>query len=158
MAELKPGDPAPEFDLAVEDGGDGRRVTLGGLKGRGLVLYFYPKDDTTGCTAEAQQFSALIDDFTKAGAFVIGVSRDSLAKHAKFRKKYDLKVALGSDEDGAVTQAYGVWGPKVLYGREYMGIERATFLIGPDSRIIQTWRKVKTAGHAQAVLKALQAT
>jgi peroxiredoxin Q/BCP len=152
--DLQPGDEAPDFTLAVDED---TTVTLGGLRGRSVVLYFYPKDDTTGCTSEAQQFSALLDDFTKSGAFVIGVSRDSRKSHAKFRKKYDLTVPLGSDESGEVTQAYGVWGPKVLYGREYMGIERATFLIGPDGRIAQVWRKVKTAGHAAAVLEALRA-
>jgi len=153
MPDLKPGDPAPEFILPLDEGPP---VTLGGLRGRGVVLYFYPKDDTTGCTSEAQQFSGLIDDFTKAGAFVIGVSRDSLKSHARFRNKYDLKVALGSDEDGKVCEAYGVWVEKSLYGRQYMGIERATFLIGLDGRILKVWRKVKTVGHAAAVLEALQ--
>ena len=151
--ELNPGDDAPLFTLPTVDG----EISLGGLRGRSVVLYFYPKDDTTGCTSEAQQFSALLDDFTKAGAYVIGVSRDSVKSHAKFAKKYDLKVALGSDEEGAVTQAYGVWVEKSMYGRQYMGIERATFLIGPDGVIRQVWRKVKTAGHAQAVLTALKA-
>jgi thioredoxin-dependent peroxiredoxin len=151
--ELKPGDEAPNFTLPTEDG----EVSLGGLRGRAVVLYFYPKDDTSGCTSEAQQFSEHLDAFTKAGAFVVGVSRDDLKSHAKFRKKYDLKVALGSDEDGAVTEAYGVWVEKSMYGRQYMGIERATFLIGADGRILQVWRKVKTAGHAAAVLEALRA-
>lgn len=152
--ELNSGDAAPLFTLPTVDGD----ISLGGLRGRNVVLYFYPKDDTTGCTSEAQQFSALLDDFTKAGAYVIGVSRDSVKSHAKFAKKYDLKVALGSDEDGAVTEAYGVWVEKSMYGRQYMGIERATFLIGPDGVIRQVWRKVKTAGHAQAVLAALRAS
>ena len=151
---LKPGDEAPDFTLPVDTGAD---ITLGGLRGRALVLYFYPKDDTTGCTSEAQQFSALLDDFTKAGAFVIGVSRDTVAKHAKFRKKYGLTVTLGSDEDGQLTEAYGVWVEKTLYGRQYMGIERATFLIGPDGRLKRVWRKVKVAGHAAEVLKAVKA-
>ena len=159
MPDLKIGDPAPDFTLALDGGGElfADSVTLGALRGRGLVLYFYPKDDTTGCTNEAQQFSALLDDFTKAGAYVIGVSRDTLAKHAKFRKKYGLTIALGGDEDGKVTDAYGVWIEKTLYGRQYMGIERATFLIGPDGRIRQIWRKVKVAGHAAAVLQAVRA-
>lgn len=150
MPELKPGDPAPAFDLATDDG----RISLAELSGKTVVLYFYPKDDTPGCTTEAQAFSALTDDFAKAGAVVIGVSRDTAAKHGKFRKKYGLTVMLGSDEDGAVTEAYGVWVEKSLYGRQYMGIERATFLIGPDGVIRQVWRKVKVAGHAEAVLTA----
>jgi peroxiredoxin Q/BCP len=150
--DLKPGDTAPAFDLTLDDGG---RARLADYSGRRVILYFYPKDDTTGCTSEAQQFTALIDDFTKAGAVVIGVSRDSIRSHAKFRAKYDLKVLLGADEDGAVTEAYGVWVEKSLYGRQYMGIERATFLIGADGRLAKVWRKVKTAGHAAQVLDAL---
>ncbi len=151
MHDLKPGDLAPAFDMPTDDG----RVSLAALKGKSVVLYFYPKDDTPGCTTEAQAFTALAPDFAKAGAVVIGVSRDTAAKHGKFRKKYDLNVLLGADEDGAVTEAYGVWVKKSLYGRQYMGIERATFLIGPDGIIRQVWRKVKVAGHAQAVLAAL---
>jgi peroxiredoxin Q/BCP len=120
-----------------------------------VVLYFYPKDDTPGCTTEAQAFTALASDFAKAGAVVVGVSRDTAAKHGKFRKKYGLNVLLGADEDGSVTEAYGVWVEKTLYGRQYMGIERATFLIGPDGVIRQVWRKVKVAGHAESVLSAL---
>ena len=151
MPDLKPGDLAPAFDLPTDDG----RVSLTALKGQSVVLYFYPKDDTPGCTTEAQAFTALAADFAKAGAVVVGVSRDTAAKHGKFRKKYGLNVLLGADEDGAVTQAYGVWVEKVLYGRQYMGIERATFLIGPDGIIRQVWRKVKVASHAEAVLAAL---
>jgi peroxiredoxin Q/BCP len=151
MHHLKPGDLAPAFDMPTDDG----RVSLAALRGKSVVLYFYPKDDTPGCTTEAQAFTALADDFAKAGAVVVGVSRDTAAKHGKFRKKYDLTVLLGADEDGAVTEAYGVWVEKSLYGRQYMGIERATFLIGPDGIIRQVWRKVKVAGHAAAVLAAL---
>jgi peroxiredoxin Q/BCP len=151
MTDLKPGDLAPAFDMPTDDG----RVSLAALKGKSVVLYFYPKDDTPGCTTEAQAFTALADDFAKAGAVVIGVSRDTAAKHGKFRKKYDLTVLLGADEDGSVTEAYGVWIEKSLYGRQYMGIERATFLIGPDGIIRSVWRKVKVAGHAEAVLAAL---
>jgi peroxiredoxin Q/BCP len=154
MVELAVGDEAPNFILPLDDGGE---VTLGGLRGRAVVLYFYPKDDTSGCTSEAQQFSEQLDAFTMAGAFVIGVSRDSLKSHARFRKKYDLTVPLGSDEDGAVTEAYGVWVEKSMYGRQYMGIERATYLIGPDGVIRGIWRKVKTAGHAAEMLAALKA-
>jgi peroxiredoxin Q/BCP len=151
MTDLKPGDLAPAFDMPTDDG----RVNLAALKGKSVVLYFYPKDDTPGCTTEAQAFTALAGDFAKAGAVLVGVSRDTAAKHGKFRKKYDLTVLLGADEDGSVTQAYGVWVEKSLYGRQYMGIERATFLIGPDGVIRQVWRKVKVAGHAQAVLAAI---
>ncbi len=151
MPDLKPGDITPAFDMATDDG----RVSLAAFAGKNVVLYFYPKDDTPGCTTEAQSFTALSDDFAKAGAVVIGVSRDTAVKHGKFRKKYDLTVLLGADEDGSVTEAYGVWVEKSLYGRQYMGIERATFLIGPDGVIRQVWRKVKVAGHAQAVLAAL---
>lgn len=151
--DLKIGDAAPDFDMPADDG----RVSLAALKGRSVVLYFYPKDDTPGCTTEAQAFTALAGDFAEAGAVVVGVSRDTAAKHGKFRKKYGLEVQLGSDEDGSVTEAYGVWVEKSLYGRQYMGIERATFLIGPDGVIRQVWRKVKVAGHAEAVLAALTA-
>jgi peroxiredoxin Q/BCP len=151
MPDLKPGDPAPSFDMPTDDG----RVSLAALKGKTVVLYFYPKDDTPGCTTEAQAFTALAGDFAKAGAVVVGVSRDTAAKHGKFRKKYGLNVLLGSDEDGSVTEAYGVWVEKSLYGRQYMGIERATFLIGPDGVIRQIWRKVKVAGHAEQVLAAI---
>ena len=151
MIDLQPGDAAPAFDMPTDDG----RVSLAGLKGKNVVLYFYPKDDTPGCTTEAQAFTALADDFAKAGAVVVGVSRDTAAKHGKFRGKYGLTVVLGSDEDGSVTESYGVWVEKSLYGRLYMGIERATFLIGPDGVIRQVWRKVKVAGHAEAVLAAL---
>ena len=151
MIDLQPGDAAPAFDMPTDDG----RVSLAGLKGKNVVLYFYPKDDTPGCTTEAQAFTALADDFAKAGAVVVGVSRDTAAKHGKFRKKYGLNVLLGADEDGSVTEAYGVWVEKTLYGRQYMGIERATFLIGPDGVIRQVWRKVKVAGHAESVLAAL---
>jgi peroxiredoxin Q/BCP len=151
MSDLKPGDIAPAFDMPTDDG----RVSLAALRGKSVVLYFYPKDDTPGCTTEAQAFTALASDFAKAGAVVVGVSRDTAAKHGKFRKKYGLNVLLGADEDGSVTEAYGVWVEKTLYGRQYMGIERATFLIGPDGVIRQVWRKVKVAGHAESVLSAL---
>ena len=151
MVDLKPGDIAPAFDMPTDDG----RVSLAAFRGKSVVLYFYPKDDTPGCTTEAQAFTAFASDFAKAGAVVVGVSRDTAAKHGKFRKKYGLNVLLGADEDGSVTEAYGVWVEKTLYGRQYMGIERATFLIGPDGVIRQVWRKVKVAGHAESVLAAL---
>ena len=150
---IEPGTPAPAFDLATDGGG---RVSLAGLKGKAVVLYFYPKADTPGCTTEGQDFSALIGDFAKAGAVVIGVSKDTVKKLDKFKAKYDLKVTMGSDEDGAACEAYGVWGEKTLYGRVYMGIERATFLIGADGLVKRTWRKVSVKGHAAEVLEAVR--
>lgn len=150
---IEPGTPAPAFDLATDAGG---RISLAGLQGP-VVLYFYPKADTPGCTTEGQDFSALIDDFGKAGATVIGVSKDTVKKLDRFKAKHDLKVVLGSDEDGAACEAYGVWGEKTLYGRVYMGIERATFLIGADGIVRRTWRKVSVKGHAAEVLDAVRA-
>jgi peroxiredoxin Q/BCP len=152
MADLKVGDKAPAFDLPTDTG----TVSLAGLKGRKVVLYFYPKDDTTGCTREAQDFTALSTDFAKAGAAVVGVSKDTVAKHQKFAAKYDLGVVLGSDPEGAVIERYGSWVEKVLYGRQYMGIDRSTFLIR-DGVVRRIWRKVKVAGHAQQVLEAVRA-
>ena len=148
---LTTGDKAPDFDLPADGGG---RVRLADLKGKKVVLYFYPKDDTPGCTTEAQAFTAAAADFAAAGAVVVGVSKDTVARHEKFKAKYDLKVALGADTDGAVCEAYGVWVEKTLYGRQYMGIERATFLINAAGTIQRTWRKVKVSGHAQDVLAA----
>lgn len=150
----KEGDAAPKAVYATVDGGN---TAIADHKGRKLVLYFYPKDDTTGCTKEAQEFTALAADFAKAGADVVGISKDSAKSHAKFIGKYDLKVALGSDESGEVCEAFGVWVEKSMYGRKYMGIERATFLIGTDGRIERVWRKVKVAGHAAEVLEAARA-
>ena len=151
--ELKTGDTAPDFDLPEAGGG---QVKLADLVGKKVVLYFYPKDDTPGCTTEAQGFTAAADDFAAAGAVVVGVSRDSVARHEKFKKKYELRVRLGADVDGAVCEAYGVWVEKTLYGRQYLGIERATFLIDPAGRVQRVWRKVKVAGHTQEVLAAAQ--
>ncbi|WP_454279559.1 peroxiredoxin [Sphingomonas sp. Marseille-Q8236] len=122
-----------------------------------LVVYFYPKDDTSGCTREAQDFTALAPAFADAGVRVIGMSKDSPAKHRKFAEKHALTVELASDEDGAACEAFGVWGEKMLYGKTYMGIERATFLFGRDGRLVQSWRKVKVPGHAEAVLEAARA-
>jgi peroxiredoxin Q/BCP len=152
--QLKAGDMAPDFRMESDEAGVLRLADFAGQK---LVLYFYPKDDTPGCTNEGKAFSALVEAFAAADTRVIGVSRDSLASHAKFRKKYGLKVALGADEEGPVTEAYGVWVEKSMYGKTYMGIERATFLIGRDGRVAQLWRKVKVPGHAEAVLEAAQA-
>jgi peroxiredoxin Q/BCP len=151
--DITEGAKAPAFDMATADGG---RVSLEGLKGRKIVLYFYPKADTPGCTTEAQDFSALIEDFETAGATVIGVSRDPVKKLDRFKAKHDLKVVLASDEPEDVTLAWGVWVEKKLYGREYMGIERATFLIDGDGVVRRVWRKVSVKGHAAEVLAAVQ--
>lgn len=148
---LKEGDKAPNVKLALPDGSV---TSVADQAGHILVLYFYPKDDTPGCTTEAQAFTALADDFAKAGATVIGVSKDTAAKHRKFIDKYGLKVALASDDDGAVCEAFGTWIEKSLYGRQYMGIDRATFLIAKEGTIAKIWRKVKVKGHAEAVLEA----
>ncbi len=154
MSELQPGDMAPDFALPTDTGGT---LTRDGFAGRKLVLYFYPKDDTSGCTKEAQDFTALADQFAAAGTAVVGVSKDSVASHGKFRAKHGLRVELGSDESGGVVEAYGAWVEKSMYGRKYMGIDRSTFLIGPDGRIVRVWRKVKVPGHAAEVLEAARA-
>ena len=135
---------------------DGRSINLA-APGAPVVLYFYPKDDTSGCTKEAQDFTALADDFTAAGATVVGVSRDEMKKHDKFIAKYDLDVALIADTDGAISDAFGTWVQKSMYGRKYMGMERATFLIGADGTLLREWRKVKVPGHAAEVLAAVKA-
>ena len=132
---------------------DGSAIDLA-APGQPLVLYFYPKDDTSGCTREAQDFTALAGEFSKAGVKVIGVSRDPMKKHDKFIAKYDLAVPLASDEDGAISEAFGTWVQKSMYGRKYMGMERSTFLIGADGKVLREWRKVKVPGHAQEVLQA----
>jgi len=149
---LSPGDKAPDFDLPTDDG----HVSLAGLKGKTVVLYFYPKDDTSGCTAEAQGFTAAAGDFAKAGAVVVGVSKDSAVSHGKFRSKYELKVVLGSAKDDDVVERYGAWVEKSMYGRKYMGVDRSTFLIDKGGTIRQVWRKVKVPGHVAEVLKAAQ--
>ncbi|MDR3420833.1 MAG: peroxiredoxin [Xanthobacteraceae bacterium] len=131
--------------------------TLKSFAGKKLVLYFYPKDNTTGCTREAIDFSGLKNAFAKAGTSVVGISPDSAASHAKFKSKHDLDLELLADESKAMLEAYGVWTEKSLYGRKYMGVERTTFLITPDGRIDQAWHKVKVPGHAAAVLAAAQA-
>jgi peroxiredoxin Q/BCP len=151
-AALKPGDPAPDFDLPTAGGG---RVSLKAFKGKPVVLYFYPKDDTTGCTQEALSFTEMAAKFKAAGAVIVGVSPDSAASHDKFAAKYGLKVLLASDPDKDVIGRYGVWVEKTLYGRTYMGVERATFLIGADGRIARVWRRVKVKGHAAEVLAAV---
>lgn len=153
--EIKAGDPAPPFDLPTAGGG---RVSLASLKGRRIVLYFYPKDDTPGCTTEALNFTEKARAFAAAKASVVGVSRDSAAKHEKFAAKHGLNVTLASDEDGLCCEAYGVWGEKKLYGRTFMGIERATFLIDSRGRVARVWRKVKVPGHVEEVLQEVKAT
>jgi peroxiredoxin Q/BCP len=146
------GTKAPAFDLETDTG----RASLAALAGKTVVLYFYPKDDTPGCTNEGKAFSALLPDFAKAGAVVIGASKDSIKAHAKFRAKHDLKVELGSDPEAKTVAAYESWVEKSLYGRQYMGIDRSTFVIDGTGVIRAVWRKVKVAGHAEAVLKAVQ--
>ncbi len=148
---LNEGDKAPNVTLDLPDGS---KTSIADQAGKILVLYFYPKDDTPGCTTEAQGFTALADDFAKAGATIIGVSKDSAARHQKFKDKYGLKIELASDNDGAVCEAFDTWIEKSLYGRQYMGIDRATFLIAKDGTIAKIWRKVKVKGHAEAVLEA----
>ena len=148
------GDKAPDFALATDSGGS---LALSRLKGKPVVLYFYPKDDTSGCTAEAKDFTRLAPDFKKAGVEVIGISPDSPESHQKFAKKYELKVRLAADADKAVANAYGVWAEKSMYGRKYMGVERSTFLIDKSGRIAKAWRKVKVPGHAEEVLAAATA-
>jgi peroxiredoxin Q/BCP len=150
---LNEGDKAPDFDLPTDTG----RVSLGALKGKAVVLFFYPKDDTPGCTTESIGFSQAKADFEAAGAVVIGVSKDTAAKHGKFRAKHGLTVELGSDADSDVIERYGAWVEKKLYGREYMGIDRSTFLIDGEGVIRRVWRKVKVPGHVQQVLEAARA-
>ena len=144
------GDKVPAITVTASDGSS---VDLS-APGRPLVLYFYPKDDTSGCTREAQDFTTLAPEFVSAGVKVIGVSRDPMKKHDKFIAKYDLKVPLASDEDGRISDAFGTWVEKSMYGRKYMGMERATYLIGADGRVRKAWRKVKVPNHAAEVLKA----
>jgi peroxiredoxin Q/BCP len=154
MATLDTGDTAPAFTLPRDGGGT---ASLSDFGGRKLVLFFYPKDDTSGCTAEAVAFTGLADAFEEAGASLLGVSPDSVASHEKFRAKYDLTVPLASDESKEMLQAYGVWAEKSMYGRKYMGVERTTFLIDGEGRIVRVWRKVSVPGHAEEVLEAVRA-
>ena len=148
------GDKAPAFSLPTDGGG---KIALKDLKGKTVVLYFYPKDDTSGCTAEACAFRDALPDFSGVDAAIVGISRDPVASHDKFKKKFDLTFPLASDEDGKVCEAYGTWVEKSMYGRKYMGIERATFLIDGKGVIRNVWRKVKVPGHAKDVLKAAAA-
>ncbi|MDQ0455940.1 thioredoxin-dependent thiol peroxidase [Rhizobium paknamense] len=153
MAELQIGDTAPDFTLP-RDGG--KTISLSDFKGKPVVLYFYPKDDTSGCTTEATSFTGLAADFAKASAAVIGVSPDSVKSHDKFVAKHGLSIILGSDEEKKTLEAYGVWKEKSMYGKTYMGVERTTYLIDANGKIAAIWPKVKVPGHAEAVLKAVQ--
>lgn len=148
------GSPAPDFTLPRDGGGN---VSLADFRGRKVVLYFYPKADTPGCTKEAIAFSKLAPDFAKADTAIIGVSADAVTAQDAFKREYDLSIALASDEKHRMLEAYGVWGEKSMYGRTFMGVSRATFLIGPDGRIARVWPKVKVEGHAEEVLEAARA-
>lgn len=154
ISKLRVGAEAPQFTLPAAAGSS---VSLSDFAGRKVVLYFYPKDDTTGCTREALDFTALKPDFDAEDAVILGVSKDPVARHERFASKHDLAVQLLSDADHDVCERYGVWVEKSMYGRRFMGIERTTFLVGVDGRIAQIWRKVKVSGHAQAVLEAARA-
>lgn len=154
MQELTTGDLAPDFDLESDGGG---RVSLSALRGNPVVVYFYPKDNTPGCTKEAIAFSEKIEDFNKLGVTIIGISPDSAKKHDNFIAKHSLAVRLGADTETKTAEAYGVWVEKSMYGKKYMGVERSTFLVDKNGSIAQIWRKVKVPGHAEAVLEAAQA-
>jgi peroxiredoxin Q/BCP len=147
---LQAGDKAPNFKLESDSG----VVSKASLKGKPFVVYFYPKDDTSGCTKEAIAFTAALKKFEKLGIFVLGISKDSLASHQKFKTKHKLKIALGSDPETQTAQAWDVWGEKTLYGRKYMGMERATFLVDAKGVIAEAWHKVKVPGHVESVLEA----
>lgn len=153
MTQLAIGDKAPDFTLP---GSSGAIVSLSDFAGRHLVLYFYPKDDTPGCTKEAIGFTEIMPDIKTLNTAILGISKDTPAKHDKFIAKHDLAIPLGSDEDGAMIERYGVWVEKNMYGKKYMGIERATYLIGPDGKILEIWRKVRVKGHVEAVLGAVK--
>jgi len=150
---INEGDKAPALNVRASDGSSINLASPGQL----LVLYFYPKDDTSGCTREAQDFTALASDYAKAGVKVVGVSRDPMKSHEKFIGKYGLAVPLVSDEDGKISEAFGTWVEKSMYGRKYMGMERATYLIAADGRVLKAWRKVRVPNHAAEVLKAAKA-
>lgn len=151
---LEVGSPAPDFTLPTDGGGS---VTLSALKGKTVIVYFYPKDDTPGCTKEACTFGEQLPNFSQVDAMVIGISKDSVASHDKFKKKYNLPFILGSDEKSDVTERFGAWVEKSMYGKKYMGIDRSTFLIDKAGVVRGVWRKVKVPGHVEEVLKAAQA-
>lgn len=151
---IEDGKKAPDFTLPDDTG---EKVRLSKLKGHPVVVYFYPKDDTSGCTQEAKDFTCLADDFAAAGAELLGISPDSPTKHQKFKAKHELSIRLLADEQKEVAEAYGVWVEKSMYGRKYMGIERSTFLIDGSGKVVKSWRKVKIPGHAEEVLAAVRA-
>ncbi|AJP72030.1 peroxiredoxin [Sphingomonas hengshuiensis] len=151
---IEEGDKLPAVELDTPNGG---KLNLADCAGRPFVLYFYPKDDTSGCTREAQDFSALLPEFEALGAQVVGVSKDPAIKHQKFIAKYDLTVSLATDTNGDAMEAFGVWVEKQLYGKRYMGIDRSTFLFAPDGRLFRAWRRVKVPGHAVDVLESVKA-
>ena len=151
---LNPSDPAPDFTLPLAQ--NGGEITLADLRGKSIVLFFYPRDDTSGCTKQALAFTALQADFAALNTQVIGISKDSVTSHDKFVTKYQLTIPLLSDESDTVSEAFGVWKEKSMYGKTYMGIERSTFLINADGQIVSEWRKVKVPGHVEAVLQALK--
>ena len=151
MGELQVGDSAPDFELETDTHGT---IRLSDFRGRKVVLYFYPKDNTPGCTREGKDFSGLLDAFEEADTVVIGISPDTVRKHANFREKQGLRVILAADPERKAIEAYGVWKEKSMYGRKYMGVERSTFLIDREGRIARIWRKVKVKGHAEEVLQA----
>jgi thioredoxin-dependent peroxiredoxin len=151
---LSEGDKVPDVKL---EGLEGKPISPADFRGQKLVIYFYPKDDTSGCTREAQDFTELAGEFEKAGTWILGVSKDDSGKHRRFINKYDLKVPLATDADGSACEAFGTWVQKSMYGRKYMGIDRATFLVDRDGVIKRLWRKVKVPGHAAEVLEAAQA-
>lgn len=153
MSDIAVGQPAPDFTLPTDGGGS---VTLSDLKGKAVVVYFYPKDDTPGCTAEAIAFTALADSFAEHDAVVIGISPDTAKAHDRFKAKYELTIVLAADAEKEAAQKYGVWVKKSRYGREYMGVERTTFLVDRDGKIAEIWNKVKVDGHAEAVLESVK--
>ena len=153
MSDLQIGDKAPDFNV---EGDGGSQISLSDYAGKNVVLYFYPKDDTPGCTKEAIGFSEVKGKFDALDCAIIGVSKDTAAKHDKFIAKHDLKVSLAADVEGEICEKYGVWVEKKMYGKTYMGIERATFLIGKDQTVKQIWRKVRVKGHVEAVLEAVE--
>ena len=150
---VEEGKSAPKFTVETDDG---TRVKLSDFKGQNVVLYFYPKDDTSGCTKQALKFTELKGEFAKANAVILGISPDSIAKHQKFKAKHDLDIQLGADEDKDLVETYGVWVEKQMYGKKYMGVERSTFLIDPKGKVSRIWRKVKVPGHVEEVLEAVR--
>ena len=150
---VEEGKMAPDVELVLDDGG---KTRLSALRGKPVVLYFYPKDDTPGCTTQAKDFSCLVDDFKRAGAEVIGLSPDDAKSHKKFRDKHALSIKLASDEDKTIAQTFGVWVEKSMYGKTYMGVDRSTFVVDKAGKVVKAWRKVKVAGHAEAVLETVK--